>query len=133
MRYEVYRNKNASDEDFEFINEAYKRLMSEEKDSFTSTQQGLNDEVVPNSGKDSLLFQTVVRDLVQEHFNQEKEAGREIWPARQQLPPAAATAQEDMDFCSELEAKDCATVAGDGGSGCCGGTACQQPTEALAF
>ncbi|KAJ1710899.1 iron-sulfur domain containing protein [Aspergillus flavus] len=127
-RYEVYRNNDSSDEDFELISQTYKRIMSEDKDLCTDAQKNLSNHIE----KGSLDFQTVVRELVLEHYKKEQEAGREIWPTRQTLPTSATTSEEDMTFCNKLDAQakgsDCSTTAG----GCCGGTGCQ-PNETLVF
>lgn len=136
MRYEVYRNKASSDEDFELINAMYKRIMSEDKYLCVYTQKNLNTgvfvngELHPTMEKGPLYFQSVVRGLVLEHHKREEAAQREIWPARQALPGDASTSQEDMNFCSKLtsqsKAEDacCSTVARQT-DGCCSGMACQ--------
>lgn len=139
MRFEVYRNKASSDEDFDVINSMYKRIMSEDKYLCENTQQNLNTgvfingELHPEQEMGPLYFQNVVRELVQEHHRREEEAQSEIWPARQALPVDASTSQEDMEFCSKLTSQtktedgSCASVArqGQANKGCCGGMACQ--------
>ncbi|OAG44726.1 hypothetical protein AYO21_01216 [Fonsecaea monophora] len=63
MRYEVYRNKNSSDEDFELVNQIYKRIMSEDKYLCVNTQKNLNagvfvnGELHPRMEKGPLFFQ----------------------------------------------------------------------------
>ncbi|GES64635.1 Rieske [2Fe-2S] domain protein [Aspergillus terreus] len=141
MRYEVYRNKTSSDEDFQLINQMYKRIMTEEKSLCDQTQENLNNGVSVDGGlhpgmeKGSLYFQTSVRELVQEHYEREQAAGHDIWPARQALPQTATTSKDDMDFCSKLDAssqggRDCTSTAGQDGG--CSGMSCQL-NEALAY
>jgi phenylpropionate dioxygenase-like ring-hydroxylating dioxygenase large terminal subunit len=137
MRYEVYRKKDSSDEDFEKISSTFKQIMSEDKDLCENTQKNLNSgvfvsgELHPRLEKGSLYFQNMVRELVTEFHEREEEAGHEIWPSRQTLPSEDKTSQEDIDFCSKLQkAGDCSTqVSGD-----CGGVAaCHSSNPALAY
>lgn len=106
MKYEVYRNKNSSDDDFEVINAMYKRIMSEDKYLCANTQKNLNagvfisGEIHPTMEKGPLFFQTTVRDLMEEHHKREAAAGCEVWPARQVLPK---TAEKDVQFCSAVD------------------------------
>ncbi|KAE8419172.1 hypothetical protein BDV36DRAFT_308086 [Aspergillus pseudocaelatus] len=88
MRYEVYRNKNSSEEDFQLINGMYKRIMAEDKYLCTEAQKNIGRGVFvsgllhPRMEKGPLYFQGVVRDLLYEHFDREKDAGKQIWPAQ---------------------------------------------------
>lgn len=88
MLYEVYRNKNSSDEDFELINAMYKRIVSEDKYLYENSQNNINQGVFvndlphPKMEKGPLYFQSVVREVAQEHFKREQEAGHQIWPSR---------------------------------------------------
>lgn len=137
MRYEVYRNKNSSDEDFKLINAMYKRIMSEDKYLCVQTQKNLNNGVFVNGEmhaqmeKGPLYFQKMVRDLLVEHHGREEKAQHEIWPARQRLPQNASVTQKDMDFCTDLTTKSLANMDACGTEvrqfdGCCGGGACGQ-------
>ncbi|KPM34088.1 hypothetical protein AK830_g12487 [Neonectria ditissima] len=109
MRYEVYRNKNSSDADFEIIDSMYKRIMSEDKYLCANAQKNLNTgvfvngEMHPTMEKGPLFFQKSVRDLMQAHHKREVDANCEIWPARQSLPKAAATSENDVGFCSAVD------------------------------
>ena len=109
MRYEVYRNKNSSDEDFNVINEMYKRIMSEDKYLCLNTQKNLNagifvnGEMHPEMEKGPLYFQKTVREVVTEHFKKEQQAGHEIWPAQQNVPKTATVSQNDLNFCSAVD------------------------------
>ncbi|KAJ5151319.1 uncharacterized protein N7482_010571 [Penicillium canariense] len=140
MRFEVYRNKNATDEDFELVNSMLKRIVSEDKTLGVNIQQNLNTSGVINGEphprlEDSPLnFQTVVKDIVIDFHKREEEVGHEIWPSRQTLPSEAKTSQDDIDFCSKLQNQsqanaDCSSQVG----GCRGGVACQSGNEALAY
>jgi len=108
MRYEVYRNKNSSEEDFQLINNMYKRIMSEDKVLCEAAQKNLNagvfinGEMHPTMEKGPLYFQKSCRDVVVAHHKREQAAKREIWPARQTLPDQATISQKDIDFCSGL-------------------------------
>ncbi|KIX00102.1 uncharacterized protein Z518_10239 [Rhinocladiella mackenziei CBS 650.93] len=109
MKYEVYRNKNSSDADFDLINQIYKRIMSEDKDLCANTQKNLNagvfvnGEMHPRMEKGPLYFQKTVRNLVQAHHKRETDVNREIWPARQTLPRTAAASEKDIAFCSAVD------------------------------
>lgn len=124
MRYEVYRCKSSSDADFELTNQLYKRIVSEDKDLCTSTQEGFGMDVSVSRDGDGI--QTALRDLTIGHLKSEEELGRQIWPSRQILPTQASISQDDVDFCAQLSAKsqgsaDCSTQSG----GCCGGGCAQ--------
>lgn len=114
MHYEVFRNKNSSDEDFELISNMYARVMAEDKVLCDRAQKNLNagvflnGEMHPRCEKGPLYFQGSIRDMVTEHHRREKAEGAEIWPARQKLPTNAAISREDLEMCNSL---DCA---GDG-------------------
>ncbi|KAF2156369.1 putative Rieske 2Fe-2S family protein [Myriangium duriaei CBS 260.36] len=108
MHYEIFRNKNSSDEDFQLIAQMYKRVMEEDKVLCNNAQKNLNagvfvsGEMHPRMEKAPLFFQKTARDVVYEHHKREKEAGKEIWPAKQGLTYNSAISQEDVDFCEGL-------------------------------
>ncbi len=108
MQYQVFRNKNATEEEFQNMNQIYKRIMSEDKYLCAQAQKNLdagifiNGEMHPRLEKGPLHFQSVVRDVVVEHAKKEKAARREIYPARQQLPDNAKVSKEDIEFCTGL-------------------------------
>lgn len=89
MRYEVYRNKYSSDEQFTVISDMYKRIMSEDKYLCINTQKNLNAGVFvngqlhPEMEMGPLHFQSTVREVVKEHHEKEQAAGHEIWPTDQ--------------------------------------------------
>lgn len=109
MSYEVYKNKNSSDEDFQVINDIYKRIMSEDKYLCANAQQNINagifvnGELHPKMEQGPLFFQKSVREAVTAHYNQERKAKHEIWPARQNLPSTATVSEKDIGFCSTMD------------------------------
>ncbi|KAF4549551.1 Hypothetical protein D9617_21g097720 [Elsinoe fawcettii] len=106
--YQVFRNKNSSDEDFQTVDAMYKRVMSEDKVLCNAAQKNLNagifinGEMHPKMEKGPLYFQSVTRKIVTEHHKREQIEKREIWPAQQQLPATAEVSKADVDFCSGL-------------------------------
>lgn len=108
MSYEIYRNKHSSESDFRLIADTYARVMAEDKVLCDRAQKNLNagvfvnGEMHPRCEKGPLYFQQSVREVVTEHFNKEKAAGHEIWPARQRLPAEAAISEQDMEICKSL-------------------------------
>lgn len=108
MQYQVFRNKNSSDEDFMLVNSIYKRIMSEDKALCDAAQKNLNagifvnGELHPRLEKGPLYFQKMVREAVSDHHKLESAAKRTIWPAQQTLPNSATVSKEDVDFCSGL-------------------------------
>ncbi|KEY64524.1 hypothetical protein S7711_03591 [Stachybotrys chartarum IBT 7711] len=109
MRYEVFRNKNSSDADFQVISDMYKRIMSEDKYLCINAQKNLsagvfiNGEMHPDLEKGPLFFQSLVRDMVTKHFKKEQDAGKEIWPAQQVLPKTATATQSDEILCTAVD------------------------------
>ena len=108
MHYEVFRNKNSSEEDFRLIADIYARVMSEDKALCEVAQKNLNagvlinGELHPRWEKGPLFFQNTCREVVTEHYKREKAAGHEIWPARQQLPTDAMISQDDLEICKGI-------------------------------
>lgn len=108
MCYEVYRNKHSTDEQFELVNQIYKRIMSEDKYLCDLAQKNLNagvfvnGEMHPRLEKGPLHFQKTVRDSVMAHNKREQLAKQELWPARQQVPNTASVSMKDMEFCAGL-------------------------------
>jgi hypothetical protein len=108
MQYEVFRNKDSSEEDFQLVNQIYKRIMSEDKYLCDLAQKNLNagvfinGEMHPQMEKGPLYFQKVVRDTVKSHYEREQATKQEIWPARQVMPDTAKVSKTDIAFCSGL-------------------------------
>lgn len=119
MKYEVYRNKHATDEDFKVIDEMYKRIMSEDKVLCANAQKNLNagvfvnGELHPEMERGPVYFQKTVREVLKAHFEKEQEEGREIWPAQQRVPKTAVVSQSDANFCSAV---DCCRNNSNGGA-----------------
>ncbi|CRG86472.1 hypothetical protein PISL3812_03478 [Talaromyces islandicus] len=88
MAYEIYRNRNSSDQDFKLISEMYERVMREDKVLCNNAQKNLdrnvfiNGQLHPKYEKAPLFFQSAVRDAITRHFELEKSEKREIWPAK---------------------------------------------------
>lgn len=107
MEYEVYRHKDATDEDFEHVDSFFKRVLNEDKILCNNTQRNLkagvfvNGQLHPHLEKGPLYFQNMVRKTVKEHREKETVENREIWPASQPLIGLQAT-DEDIAFCSGL-------------------------------
>ncbi|KAF2151609.1 ISP domain-containing protein [Myriangium duriaei CBS 260.36] len=110
ITYEVYRNRQASDDAFKLVDTMYKRVMGEDKVLCDAAQRNLstgifiNGEMHPKMEKGPLFFQKSVRDTVTAHHKREQQANQEIWPARPKLPASknSLISQEDIDFCSGL-------------------------------
>ncbi|KAJ1327361.1 choline monooxygenase [Microdochium nivale] len=112
MSYEVYRNKHSTDEQFNTINDIYKRIMSEDKHLCAAAQENINagifvnGELHPRLEQGPLFFQNVIRESVMSHHKAEQKAKQEIWPARQVMPgnKAGQVSEKDLGLCSSLEA-----------------------------
>ena len=117
MKYEVYRNKNSSDEDFHVIDDMYKRIMSEDKYLCLNAQKNLsagvfvNGEMHPEMERGPLYFQKTVREVVKEHHEKEQGAGSEIWPAKMRVPKTGKVGRGDAAFCDAVE---CCRLKGGG-------------------
>jgi hypothetical protein len=106
MEYEVYRHIEASDEEFEYIDSFFKRVLDEDKGLCNAAQKNLNAGVFvngqlhPDLESAPLFFQNTVRTLLRNHREEERKVNREIWPARQHS--AGQATAEDISFCAEL-------------------------------
>lgn len=106
LEYEVYRHKAASDEEFNYIDSFFKRVLDEDKHLCNGAQKNLNAGVFvngqlhPRLESAPLFFQNTVRTLLTTHRDEERYLKREIWPARQQS--ADQYTAEDLAFCSGL-------------------------------
>lgn len=109
MRYETYRHKDATDEQFHLISDMYKRIMSEDKYLCIQSQKNLNAGVFvngqlhPEMEKGPLHFQKTVREVVTAHHKKEEAVGHEIWPADERLPKNVTAGQEDIAFRTGME------------------------------
>ncbi|KAI8300286.1 Carnitine monooxygenase oxygenase subunit [Colletotrichum sp. SAR11_59] len=108
MEYEVYRNKNSTEEEFTSISEFFKQVLREDKDLCNGAQRNLNagifvnGELHPRVEKGPLFFQQVTRDLVVSHRQKEVNEGGEIWPATPRHEVSKKT-DEDVSFCKGLD------------------------------
>ncbi|KAG6001106.1 hypothetical protein E4U21_004679 [Claviceps maximensis] len=109
MKYEVYRNKHSTNQDFKLIDDIYKRIMSEDKVLCANAQKNINTgvfisgELHPEMEKGPLYFQKLVRKALTEHYELERRVGEEIRPAQQSLPTSAVSVGKDMKFCSAVD------------------------------
>lgn len=107
MEYEVYRHNDATDEEFEYIDAFFKRVLQEDKTLCNNAQKNLdagifvNGQLHPELEQGPLYFQKTVRELVTKHRAQETVENHEIWPASRHFSGVEAT-DEDIAFCSGL-------------------------------
>lgn len=108
MHYQIFRNKNSPEEDFQRIHRLYAKVVSEDKVLCELSQRNLNAGVFvngqmhPRLEKGPLYFQQRARKVIREHAEREKAANQEIWPARQALPGDATVSMEDVELCTGL-------------------------------
>ncbi|KAL4958485.1 Rieske [2Fe-2S] iron-sulfur domain-containing protein [Aspergillus filifer] len=109
MSYEIYRNRNSSESDFKLISDMYARVMGEDKVLCVNTQRNLergvftSGQLHPKFEKAPLFFQSTVRDVITEHFEREKNAGKEIWPAKHRLTTKdVENSDKDEEICAAL-------------------------------
>lgn len=107
MHYQIFRNINAKQEHFDLINDLYKQVMNEDKGLAAGVQKNLerglfiNGQLNPRVESAVLHQQARTREIVKEHSEKEKVAGRQIWPAAQ-VPSTNKASQEDEEFCASL-------------------------------
>lgn len=112
--YEVYRHKDATDEEFTEMCKFFKQVECEDKDLCNAAQVNLNlgnysaGKLEPVSERGVLHFQNLVREAVMAHRKAERDAGAEIWPTR-----PLAEENDDIKFCQDLEGCGAANGAGD--------------------
>lgn len=134
IEFEVYRHRDATDEQFKAMSTFYTTIMEEDKHLCNAAQSNLsagvfvNGELHPDkeqvssnadtqmaehsliSSKGPLHFQQTVKDDVMGHRRKEMEGGgQEIWPARPKVTGEMETGKlrEEEEFCSQLEASNC--------------------------
>ena len=116
MQYQVFRNKHSSTEDFELVNQIYKRVMSEDKFLCYNAQKNINagvfvnGEMHPRLEKGPLYFQKQVRDMVTGHHKREQAAGKQLFASMQPLPTSAMASQNEVDFCEGLSKSQCVSA-----------------------
>ncbi|KLO95419.1 choline monooxygenase [Fusarium fujikuroi] len=110
MEYEVYRHKDATDEEFERTNSFFKRVLGEDKYLCDAVQKNLeagvftNGELHPDLESAPIFFQNTVRQIVTEHHRKEQDSKGEIWPARRHASTSEVTKGDD-EFCDGLACK----------------------------
>ena len=110
MQYQVFRNKNSTEEQFKVVDGLYKQIMSEDKELCDAAQKNLNagifvnGELHPRLEKGPLHFQQQVREAVEAHWKREQLSKKEIHPARQLLPKTALKSEGDIKFCEDVSA-----------------------------
>lgn len=108
MQYQVFRHKNATDQDFTKIDAIFKQVLREDKDLCNAAQKNLNAGVYVSgqlnakSEKGTLYVQTKVREILKEHFEKERALGREIWPASQ-VTGSLDDVEQGEAFCEQVE------------------------------
>lgn len=106
MEYEVYRHRKASDEDFEYIDSFFKRVLNKDKHFCNAAQKNpdagvcVHGQLHLDLENGPLFFQNTVRRLLRTHRDEETREKKELWPARQSS--AGSATAEDIDFCAEL-------------------------------
>lgn len=106
--YEIYKNKNSTEEEFHLIADMYERVMKEDKVLCNNAQKNL-DRGVFNSGlmhpkyeKAPVFFQQTVREVITNHYKKEKAEGKEIWPAKTKVVGDIQVNNEDEEICAGL-------------------------------
>ncbi|KAJ4290898.1 hypothetical protein N0V90_010094 [Kalmusia sp. IMI 367209] len=114
---EVYRNKKATDKQFDDLCEFYKQVLDEDKQLCDGAQENLsagvyvNGEFHPDKERGPLHFQAEVRKELMEHRQkEERQGGIEIWPALPKRTQSGRSAEEER-FCEKLEAESCSARA----------------------
>ena len=114
MHYQIFRNKNSSEEDFQLIAKMYNRIVGEDKVLCELAQKNLNagifvnGELHPRLEKGPLYFQKVNREVIRKHVKLERAAGKEIWPAKQKVKREGngEMSWEDELLCEGLSCAD---------------------------
>jgi hypothetical protein len=107
MHYQIFRHKDARPELFDKVNTLYKQVMSEDKGLAVGVQKNMerglfvNGLMHPRVESAVLHQQARLREMVKEHAQKEKGAGRQIWPAAQ-APNGDPASMDDEQFCASL-------------------------------
>ncbi|KAL4814388.1 ring hydroxylating alpha subunit-domain-containing protein [Aspergillus spinulosporus] len=106
LEYEVYRHKDASDQQFGEMDTFFKQVENEDKQLCDGAQRNLNagvyvnGELHPANEKGVLYFQAKVRNALIKHREAEQAEGVEIWPTTANCK--GSRAQDEMKFCAGL-------------------------------
>lgn len=115
MQYEVYRHKNSSEEQFQDMDLFFKQVEREDKFLCTHAQKNLDagcyvsGPLHPHNEKGVLHFKSLVKQRLLEHWEKEKELGREITPAKR-TSDNDAISEEEL-FCRDVCASSKEVVA----------------------
>lgn len=107
MKYDVYRHKDATDEQFVYMDKFFKQVEEEDKQLCNGAQVNLNvgtysaGQLQPSEESAVLYHQNLVREAVTKHRQKEERLKEEIWPARLET---VAGKNGDVEFCQKLEA-----------------------------
>lgn len=107
MHYQIFRHKDAKPELFDKVNTLYKQVMMEDKGLAVGVQKNMerglfvNGLMHPRVESAPLHQQARLREVVKEHAEQERIAGRQIWPAAQVASEDLAS-RHDEEFCKSL-------------------------------
>lgn len=107
MHYQIFRNKNSTQELFDLVNVLYKQVMNEDKGLacgvHKNMERGLfvNGQMHPRVESAAIHMQARAREAVKEHAAEEKVAGHQLWPAAQ-APNSDLLSKEDEEFCAGL-------------------------------
>ncbi|KAF7596965.1 hypothetical protein BBP40_011331 [Aspergillus hancockii] len=113
---EVYRHREATDEEFENICAFYRQVLDEGKDLCVGAQGNysggvfIHGELHPSEEKGPIHFHDSVRQMVMDHWKrEEQQGGRQVWPAVPKVTGEMKTdkLEEEERFCSQLEAASC--------------------------
>lgn len=100
LQYDVYKKKGTSDEQFEPFVELVKKVEQEDLQLCESAYVNLKSA---ETDPQSLGYHSKVKEMVVEHYEQEKKAGREINPAFLGTQSSSETGQMLDRICQELE------------------------------
>ena len=106
MQYEVYRHSSSSDSDFQELDQFFKQIEREDWFLCTNAQKNLNaggyvnGPLHPHNEKGVLHFKSLVKRVLVEHWEKEKELGREITPAKRS--PENHDVSEEELFCQDV-------------------------------
>lgn len=107
MHYQIFKNKNSPQHLFDFINNLYKQVMSEDKGLAVNVQKNMqrglfvNGQMHPRVESAALHHQAKVREAVKIHLEEEKAVGHQFWPAVRAVETDAVT-REDEELCAGL-------------------------------
>lgn len=105
MEYEVYRKIDGNSEEFDRVNQLFKRVLAEDKWLCNETQKNLeagiyvNGPMHPDYEAGPLYFQSLVKTAIFAHRKEEEKQKSLIWPA---VPDVESRVDEEEAFCTGL-------------------------------